>query len=115
MSEAFQPTLEYFGATVKPGVPAGTMIEEISFAPSVPGAGDRGDGDQRGDVGAGVGDERLGAVDHPLVAVEHARVVGVPPASEPRAGLGQPERAERLAASTASAATARFCSSVPNR
>src|SRR4029079_18647150 len=34
VSEAFQPTLEYFFDAVKPGVPAGTMIEEISFLPS---------------------------------------------------------------------------------
>ena len=29
MSDAHQPTLEYSGATVKPGVPAGIMIAEI--------------------------------------------------------------------------------------
>jgi hypothetical protein len=34
VSEAAQPTLEYFAATVKPGVPAGTMIAEISLPPS---------------------------------------------------------------------------------
>ena len=34
MSEAFQPTLEYFFDTVKPGVPLGTMIAEISLRPS---------------------------------------------------------------------------------
>ena len=34
MSEAFQPTLEYFFDTVKPGVPDGTMIDEISLRPS---------------------------------------------------------------------------------
>ena len=34
MSEAFQPTLEYFFDTVNPAVPAGTMIEEISLRPS---------------------------------------------------------------------------------
>src|SRR3546814_14487495 len=34
-------------------------------------ARDGGDGHDRGDVGAGVGDERLLAVDHPVVAVEH--------------------------------------------
>ncbi len=34
MSEAFQPTLEYGAETVKPGVPDGTMIEEISGLPS---------------------------------------------------------------------------------
>jgi hypothetical protein len=34
VSDAFQPTLEYFFDTVKPGVPAGTMMAEISFRPS---------------------------------------------------------------------------------
>ena len=34
VSEAFQPTFEYGGATVKPGVPEGTMIAEISLPPS---------------------------------------------------------------------------------
>ena len=33
MSEAHQPTLEYSGPTVSPGVPAGTMIAEISGLP----------------------------------------------------------------------------------
>ena len=34
------------------------------------------DGDQRGDLGPRVGDERLGAVDHPLVAIEHGLGAG---------------------------------------
>src|SRR5689334_23689974 len=34
VSEAHQPTFEYDGWTVKPGVPDGTMIAEISFEPS---------------------------------------------------------------------------------
>ena len=34
VSEAFQPTLAYSGATSKPGVPDGTMIAEISGRPS---------------------------------------------------------------------------------
>ena len=34
MSEAAHPTLEYFSDTVRPGVPAGTMIAEISLRPS---------------------------------------------------------------------------------
>ena len=61
-------------------------------------AGDRGHRDDRGDVGAGVGDEGLAAVDDPLVGllVEHGpgrRAAGV--RAEPR--LGQPERGQRLA------------------
>ena len=35
MSEQHQPTLEYSGPTVKPGVPDGTMIAEISGLPPV--------------------------------------------------------------------------------
>ena len=34
VSEAFQPTLEYFFDTVRPGVPAGTMIVEMLLPPS---------------------------------------------------------------------------------
>src|SRR5262249_37305049 len=65
------------------------------FAPA--GAGHRGDHDHARDVGSRVGDELLGAVDDPLAVLERgagARVAGV------RAGLrlGQPERAEALAA-----------------
>ena len=33
VSEAFHPTLLYAGSAVKPGVPDGTMIVEISFLP----------------------------------------------------------------------------------
>ena len=42
----------------------------------------------------GVGDERFGAVDHPLVAVKVARVVG---AGVDATRLGEPERAQLLA------------------
>ncbi len=34
MSDAHQPTFEYSGATVNPGVPEGTMIAEISRRPA---------------------------------------------------------------------------------
>ena len=56
-------------------------------------AGAGGDHDHAGDVGAGVGDELLGAVDHPLAVLEpraRADVAGV----RARLRLGQPERAE---------------------
>ena len=33
MSEAHHPTLEYSGPGTNPGVPAGTMTEEISLRP----------------------------------------------------------------------------------
>src|SRR5690606_19651384 len=60
-------------------------------------AGDRGDRHERGDLGADVGDELLGPVDDPLVAVadgaraQRARVGAT-------ARLGQPEPGELLAA-----------------
>ncbi len=59
-------------------------------------AGDRGDGDQPGDVGAGVGDELLVAVDDPLPAAELGGGLG---AAGVGAGfrLGQAEAGERLA------------------
>ena len=62
------------------------------------GAGAGGDGDDRGDVGARVGDERLGAVDDPLAGglVEPGAGAG---GAGVRAGvgLGQAERRERAA------------------
>jgi hypothetical protein len=56
--------------------------------------GARRHGHDRGDVGPAVGDERLRAVQHPLVTVEHrpgARRAGIGAA----VGFGEPERAER--------------------
>src|SRR3712207_7322452 len=58
--------------------------------------GARGDRHDPGDVGSRVGDELLGAVDHPVAVVApraRARVAGV----RARLGLGQAERAEPLA------------------
>jgi hypothetical protein len=59
-------------------------------------AGDGGHRDQAGAVQAGVGDERLGAVDHPLVAVlggPGGQGAGVRPAAR----LGEAERGQLLA------------------
>ena len=68
------------------------MIVEISGCR----AGAGGDGDERRDVGAGVGDERLLAVDHPLARRSSSTArVRVPPASLPGLGLGEAEAAER--------------------
>ena len=92
MSEACQPSLWYAGSTVKPGVPAGTMIARDLRRAVVVGAGARGDGDDRGDVGAGVGDERLGAVDDPLVAVADGAGAGGAGVGA-AVGLGQAEAA----------------------
>ena len=71
-------------------MPAGTTIVR-----DLAGTGAGGDGDDRRDRRARVGDERLLAVDHPLAGglVEHglgAGAAGVAAA----VGLGQPERAE---------------------
>ena len=56
-------------------------------------AGARRDADDAGDVGARVGDELLGAVDHP-VAVVAARAGADVAGVRARLGLGQPEGAE---------------------
>ncbi len=59
-------------------------------------ARDRGDADHARDVGAGVRDELLGAVDHPFAVLQpraRARVAGV----RAGLGLGQPERAQPFA------------------
>ena len=67
-------------------------------------AGDGRDRDDAGDVGAGVGDELLGAVDHPLAVLQaraRAHVAGV----RARLGLGQAEGAELARRRTAAAAT----------
>ncbi len=64
------------------------------FLLAVPLTGHCGDGDQLGDVGAGVGDELLGAVDHPVAVVElrgGLRRAGIGAATR----LGQTERAQR--------------------
>src|SRR5699024_4351591 len=59
--------------------------------------GDGGDGDQGGDGGAGVGDELLGPVQHPLPVLEPGRGAG---AAGVGTGLrlGEPEGGELLAA-----------------
>src|SRR5690606_11357540 len=60
-------------------------------------ARDRRDRDQGGDVGAGVGDELLAAVDHPLVAVEHRGGPGAARVAA-RVRLGQAETGQGPAA-----------------
>ena len=98
VSEMCQPSLSYAGSTTNPSVPDGTMIALISGFSSPPAlgahAGARGDGHARGDVGAGVGDELLRAVDDPRVVDElgpRARRAGVGAG----AGLGEAEARER--------------------
>ena len=93
------------------GRAAGHDDREISAAAVValPGAG--GDGDQRGDVGAGVGDELLGAVDDPLAADELG--LGLRrAASEPAPGSVRPKPAS-CSPATRSGSQVSCCSSVP--
>jgi hypothetical protein len=52
------------------------------------------DGAQRGDVGTGVGDELLAAVDHPFMITSVARV-RVAPASDPASGSVRPKAPAR--------------------
>ena len=106
MSEAFQPTLEYFFETVNPGVPDGTMIAEISFLPSsvVPVTAVTVTRPVMS-VPELVMNALVPLMTHSLPSSDSRAVVVVPPASEPGAGLGQPERAEHRARSTAAAAT----------
>ena len=66
------------------------MIVEISFLRPPTGSGDRGDGDQRRDVGARVGDELLVAVDDPLVTFEPGGGAGAA-GVRARARLGETE------------------------
>ena len=100
---------------MKPGVPDGTRIVEISCLPSA------------------VRPVTAVTVTRPVMSVPElvmnalvplithsspsssTAVVRVPPRVGAAAGLGQAERAQHLARSTAGAATARFCSSVPKR
>ena len=101
VSDACQPIFRYGGMTVNPAVPAGTMIAEIS-----PGPVRRGHRDDRGDRRARVGDERLLAVDHPLVRVVverrgRAGAAGVAAG----VGLGEAEAADASARRTGRAAT----------
>ena len=69
------------------------MIARDLAAAVVVRAGARGDGDDRGDGGAGVGDERLGAVDDPLAARRARALVRVAPASQPASGSVRPKPA----------------------
>ena len=81
---------------MKPGVPEGIMIAEISGRPSSPVPVRAVTVTTEVIDGAGVGDERLGAVDDPLAVVEHrlgAR--GTRVAAGIR--LGEPETRERAA------------------
>ena len=79
-------------------------------------AGAGGDRDERGDLGARVGDERLLAVDHPLARRRRraSAVVRVPPASLPASGSVRP-KPPRVRPAQRSGSHVCFCSSVPKR
>ena len=76
-------------------------------------AGDGRDRDAGRDVGPGVRDEDLRAVDHPLAVLEPA-VVRVAPASEPAPGSVSPNAAS-FRPDARSGSQSRFCSSEPKK
>ena len=112
MSEACQPTLSYGAATVKPGVPVGTMIVEISLRPAC------------SPVTAVTVTKPVMSVPElvmncfePLIthsSPSSRAVVRVAPASEPASGSVRPKPAERPPGGEFGQQRA-FCSSVPNR
>ncbi len=115
MSDAFQPTFEYGAATVKPGVPDGTMIDEIRGRPSglrpvtavtvtrpvmsVPEL---------------VMKHLVPLTTHSFVASSRRAVVRVAPASLPPSGSVRPN-APRISPEQSRGSHCRFCSSVPKR
>ena len=113
MSEAFQPTLEYDGATVKPVVPDGTRIAEISFLPS----------SRRSVTAVTVTSEVMSVPElvmnafDPLITQPSASsfaVVRVAPASEPPPASVRPNAPSFLPAAR-SGSQRSFWASVPNR
>jgi hypothetical protein len=111
VSEAHQPTLEYFFDTVKPGVPDGTMIDEISLRPS------------------GVVPVTAATVTRPVMSVPEfvmnalvplmthsspssRAVVARAPASEPLPGSVRPN-APSFSPDVSEGSHSAFCSSVP--
>ena len=112
MSDAAQPTLEYFSETVRPGVPAGTTIAEISLRPS------------RSPVTAVTVMRSVIAVPElvmklfaPLIThspPSSRAVVRVAPASEPPAGSVSPNAPSAFPVASRGSQRA-FCSGVPNR
>jgi hypothetical protein len=113
VSEADQPTLEYFFDTRNPGVPAGTTIAEISLRPSWPVPV----------IAVTVTIEVMSVPALVMNALEplithsspsRRAVVRVAPASEPPPGSVSPKAPSRSPAASAGNHR-RFCSGVPNR
>ena len=114
MSDAGQPTFEYFGATVKPGVPAGTMMAEISGRP--PSA--------RPVTAVTVTSPVMSVPELVMNAlvplITHSppssrAVVRVAPASEPPPGSVRPKAPEDRSRRTGRGSHSCFWASVPNR
>ncbi len=115
VSDAFHPTLEYGAATVKPGVPDGTMIAEMRGAPF----------SLRPVTAVTVTSSVMSVpelvmkhleplITHSPVASSRTAVVRVPPASEPPSGSVSPNAPS--ASPVQSFGSHRcFCSSVPKR
>jgi hypothetical protein len=114
VSDADQPTLEYFLDTRRPGVPAGMMIAEISRRPAT----------SRPPVIAvtvisdviSVPELVMNALD-PLIthsSPSSRAVVRVAPASEPPPGSVRPN-APSFSPAVSAGSHCCFCSSVPNR
>jgi hypothetical protein len=83
------------GRASNPLVPVSTKIQLNSFSFSRPRPGEN--GDPAGDIGGGVGDKNLAPVDHPFVAVQDRRGLGVSGIG-PGVGFGEAESPEHLAA-----------------
>jgi hypothetical protein len=114
VSEAHQPTLEYPGRTVRPGVPVGTRIVDSSLLPL------------RSPVTAAtamtavmsvpelVMNALLPLMTHSSAASSSTARVCAPPASEPNPGSVNPNAAS-ASPLTSRGSQVSFCCSVPNR
>ena len=78
-------------------------------------AGEGGDRAAGGDVGAGVGDEHLRAVDRPAAVARASARVRVAPASEPGLRLGEAEGPQGAGPTARSGTQRSRCSGVPHR
>ena len=110
VSEACQPSLSYAGLHGQ--TRRARRNQQRRDLGAAVGLGSRpgGDGDHRGDVGAGVGDELLGPVDQPAAAGRSARrSSAVAEASEPASGSVSPNAASACPASRSGSQRC-FCS-----
>ena len=103
-----------FGPIVKPGVSFSTtkLANVGALAVGRLGAGQQRDAERH--VGAGVGDERLAAVDQPAAVVALGAGAGCPRASEPASGSVRPNAPSTRPSASGRSQRSR-CSSLPNR